>query len=768
MKRDGTEVDAKIRGSQIHAMESNVWKSLGGYLLAAGVAIFAAYDQWSGVLNLWGPVVFAVCSARIVLALRTALGPVRSLDIRAEKLLMVLTGLVSATMAIGPAWIALNSDGFVSAIMIMLIVSSMWGGALVQASTFSSAASYTAMNIPIWLVCLTMAGPSWDRLSLTLLFVVTVLIAIDNVHRYARNFERGLRQQLELAEQGASLKQQADVIGLLLKEHEDQSSDWLWQIDAQEKIINPSLRFAEVFSCTPSALEQRKLGELLKVCDVPGNSEALVALADHLDNGRSFRDLVVPGAVDGTPRWWSISGRSIMDETGAAIGYRGVMADITLTMQAQAQVVHLAQHDVLTGLPNRRSFSEQITTLSKSGSFAMLMLDLDRFKAVNDTLGHAVGDKLLVEAARRLRDDCCPSDMLFRLGGDEIAMIGKLTQGKAEALAERMIASFARPFQIDGHEITVGLSIGVAMADQGDDPEYVQRMADLALYEAKNAGRGRAEIYREGMIEEAAQRRLLENDLATAVQAGQFELLYQPLYALPGRTLAGFEALIRWHHPERGLVSPAEFIPVAEQCGAIVEIGAWLIDEACRQAALWPADLYVSINVSPVQLRSVDVLRQITEALARHALTPRRIEVEVTETAMVENSEQIVLALAGLRALGVRIAMDDFGAGYSSLVHLRELELDRIKIDRSFISISDTDPNAAAVVRAITTMAKEMAISTTGEGVENEDQLANLVEYGCGTAQGYLLGRPVDASKASILVGMEPDPEINALQAAAG
>ncbi|MGX7745779.1 putative bifunctional diguanylate cyclase/phosphodiesterase, partial [Rhodopseudomonas parapalustris] len=256
--------------------------------------------------------------------------------------------------------------------------------------------------------------------------------------------------------------------------------------------------------------------------------------------------------------------------------------------------------------------------------------------------------------------------------------------------------------------------------------------------------------------------------LATAVQAGQFELLYQPLYALPGRTLAGFEALIRWHHPERGLVSPAEFIPVAEQCGAIVEIGAWVIDEACRQAALWPADLYVSINVSPVQLRSVDVLRQITEALARHALTPRRIEVEVTETAMVENSEQIVLALAGLRALGVRIAMDDFGTGYSSLVHLRELELDRIKIDRSFISISDTDPNAAAVVRAITTMAKEMAISTTGEGVENEDQLANLVEYGCGTAQGYLLGRPVDASKASILVGMEPDPEINALQAAAG
>ena len=768
MSRDVIEVEARIRGNQIHAMESNVWKSLGGYLLAAGVAIFVAYDQWSGVLNLWGPVVFVVCGARIALALRTALGPVRPLDLGAERRLMVITGLVSAALAVGPAWIALNSAGFVSAIMIMLIVSSMWGGALVQASTFSSAASYTAVNIPVWLLCLAIAGPSVDRLSLSLLFIVTVFIAIDNVHRYSKNFERGLRQQLELAEQGASLRQQADVIGLLLKEHEDQSSDWLWQIDAHKRIVGSSSRFAEVFSCTPSALDQREIGELLKARDIAGNSKALAALAGHLDNGRSFRDLVVPGALEGAPRWWSISGRPILDEAGSISGYRGVMADITATTEAQAQVVHLAQHDALTGLPNRRSFSEQITALSKGGPFVMLMLDLDRFKAVNDTLGHGVGDKLLVEAARRLRDNCGPSDKLFRLGGDEIAMLGKLTQDQALTLADRMIASFARPFHVGEQEVTVGLSIGVAMASKGDDPEFVQRMADLALYKAKDSGRGRAEIYREGMIEEAEQRRLLENDLATAVQAGQFVLHYQPLYALPSRRLAGFEALIRWHHPERGLVPPAEFITVAEQSGAIVEIGAWVIDEACRQAALWPSDIYVSVNISPIQLRSVDILRQITEALARHALSPRRLEVEITETAMVENSEQIMLVLAGLRALGVRIAMDDFGTGYSSLVHLREFELDRIKIDRSFISASHTDANAAAVVRAITTMAKEMAISTTGEGVENEEQLANLVDYGCGTAQGYLLGRPVDARKASALAGTKFVPEHDTLKVVAG
>lgn len=453
-----------------------------------------------------------------------------------------------------------------------------------------------------------------------------------------------------------------------------------------------------------------------------------------------------------------------MPDGGAILTYD----DVTEARHGQKQITHMAFHDALTGLPNRRSFSEQIKVLSTSGPFVMLMLDLDRFKAVNDTLGHAVGDELLAEAAHRLRDSCRPSDMLFRLGGDEMAMLGKLTQDQAETLAECMIGSFGRPFEIGEHAVTVGLSIGIAIASQGEDPEFVQRMADLALYKAKADGRGRAEVYRDGMIEEAAQRRRLENALALGVQAGQFELHYQPLYTLPNRELAGFEALLRWHHPERGMVPPSEFIPVAEQSGAIVDIGAWVIDEACRQAALWPDNLYVSINVSPVQLRSVDTLRQITEALARHRLTPRRIEVEITETAMVENNQQIAIALAGLRALGVRIAMDDFGTGYSSLVHLREFELDRIKIDRSFISASHTDPNAAAVVRAITTMAKEMAISTTGEGVETEDQLASLAECGCGTVQGYLLGRPIDARSASLLIGSEPDLERGALSLSAG
>ena len=440
-----------------------------------------------------------------------------------------------------------------------------------------------------------------------------------------------------------------------------------------------------------------------------------------------------------------------MPDKGAILTYD----DITEARERQKQIAHMAFHDALTGLPNRRSFTEHVSRLANDGAFAMIMLDLDRFKVVNDTLGHSVGDALLVEVACRLRDTCPVSEMLFRLGGDELAVLSTLPLDQAEEMAAAMVHTLMQPFQIGAHNISIGGSVGLAMAAHGDDPVVVQRMADLALYRAKENGRSRVEIYREGMLEEASSRRKLEIDLAIALQAGQFELHYQPLYELPSRKLSGFEALLRWHHPEFGLVSPAKFIPVAEQCGAIVKIGAWVIEEACRQVSLWPPGIYVSINVSPVQMHSVDILRQITQALDRYGLSPRRLEIEMTETALVENREQIATTLANLRALGIRIAMDDFGTGYSSLAHLRDFELDRIKIDRSFIAAAHSDASSAAVVRAITAMANSMAIATTGEGVENEEQLANLIEVGCGTAQGYLLGKPFDARRATLLLKMQ-------------
>ncbi len=431
--------------------------------------------------------------------------------------------------------------------------------------------------------------------------------------------------------------------------------------------------------------------------------------------------------------------------------------DVTEAREGQKKIAHMAFHDALTGLPNRRGFSERLAELSTKCSATLLMLDLDHFKMVNDTLGHAVGDTLLIEVARRLRGICHPTDQIFRLGGDELAVITDSEDGHDDQLAADMVASLAAPFQIGEHLVTIGCSIGLAVLEKDGDPQLVQQMADLALYRAKEKGRGRIETYQAGMLEEAADRRLLEIDLAEAIATQQFVLHYQPLYDLPGRSLSGFEALVRWNHPKRGMLPPNDFIPLAEQTGMIVEMGAWIIEEACRQAAQWPNHVSISINVSPVQLKSNDVLWQFTKAMDSHGITPGRIEIEVTETALVENSEQMAASLAGLRALGVRVAMDDFGTGYSSLAHLRVFELDRIKIDRSFINESHTDSGAAAVVRAVTSMARDLAISTTGEGVENEEQLANLVALGCETAQGFLLGKPLDAATATRLLASGAD-----------
>ena len=426
--------------------------------------------------------------------------------------------------------------------------------------------------------------------------------------------------------------------------------------------------------------------------------------------------------------------------------------DVTSEREVRAEMAHMAFHDALTGLPNRRAFGETIDTRMKSGdAVAVLMLDLDHFKAVNDTLGHRVGDQLLVAAADRLRKLCGHGDRIFRIGGDEVAIVPEVAED-GEAMAAAIIETFRAPFQIDQHALAIGCSVGLATSGPGDGADLAVQKADLALYKAKEKGRFCFAVYAEGMMEEAARRRATEQELARAVAAGEFELAYQPLYGLPDRSLTGFEALIRWHHPTRGLVSPAEFIPLAEANGMIVEVGAWVLDQACRQASLWPAHIHVAVNVSPVQMRSADLLRQVTQSLDKHGLTPDRLEIELTETAMVEDGRAIAATLAGLRALGIRIAMDDFGTGYSSLAHLRDFQLDRIKIDRSFVDAAPDDAGAQAVLRAVTAMARELSIPTLAEGVESDEQLAKLVALGVDAAQGYLLGRPMAATQATDLV----------------
>ncbi len=448
-------------------------------------------------------------------------------------------------------------------------------------------------------------------------------------------------------------------------------------------------------------------------------------------------------------------------------GFVTVHEDVTAAKRAEAQIVHMARHDALTGLPNRALLHEGLaealarSPAARGGATAVLCLDLDRFKNVNDTLGHAVGDKLLRQVTTRLTAATCDEAeaghaTLARLGGDEFAVILHPTSRfKAGRLAARLIEAVARDYEIDGKRVAVGLSIGIALAPtDARDSEGLLRAADMALYRAKAEGRGVHRFFEPAMDVAIQARRGVELDLRAALAEQQFALAFQPFLGLSDNRIAGFEALVRWHHPIRGVVSPAAFVPIAEETGMIVPLGEWVLRQACREAARWPDAVRVSVNLSPVQFRSGDIDATVIAALRDAGLDPHRLELEITEGVLLQDNASTVAMLHRLKGIGVRIAMDDFGTGYSSLGYLRAFPFDKIKIDRAFVADLSVRPDALAIVRAVTTLADSMGMSTTAEGVETEEQLAHLRGAGCTEVQGYLISRPVPADAvAPMLMG---------------
>jgi diguanylate cyclase (GGDEF)-like protein len=431
-------------------------------------------------------------------------------------------------------------------------------------------------------------------------------------------------------------------------------------------------------------------------------------------------------------------------------GWLATYEDVTERREAQDRMAHMARHDALTDLPNRVLFREKmqeaLTHARRGRTMALLCLDLDQFKTVNDTLGHPVGDALLLAVARRLTEQVRDTDTVARLGGDEFAVVQALLDKPTEAadFADRLIAMLDTPFEVLGHQIVIGTSIGIAFAPQdGLDADQLLKNADLALYRAKSDGRGVYRLFHTGMDAEMQVRRLLELDLRQALRNGQFEVFYQPLVALQTRAVSGFEALLRWHHPERGMVSPAMFIPLAEEIGAIVPIGDWVLRQACAAAASWDGALRVSVNLSPVQFKSRNLVASVAAALREAQLDPARLELEITETVMLQDTEATLATLHELRNLGVGIAMDDFGTGYSSLSYLRRFPFDRIKIDQSFVREIDKQRDCGAIIRAVIALSREFGMATTAEGVETRDQLCALAQAGCSDIQGYLFSRPV-------------------------
>lgn len=443
----------------------------------------------------------------------------------------------------------------------------------------------------------------------------------------------------------------------------------------------------------------------------------------------------------------------------ASGGWVATYEDISERRRAEAHLAHMARHDALTGLPNRVLFRERteqgLGELRVDSGLAVLELDLDDFKAVNDVLGHPVGDALLLAVARRLLDCTRESDTVVRLGGNEFAVVQTGAQQPTDAtvLAERLMAALAVPFDVMGHTIRTGTSIGIAVTtDPQAGADELLKNADLALYRAKAEGRGTYRFFQEEMNARMQHRRLLETDLRRAVEENQFEVHYQPLMSISRGEVCGFEALVRWRHPERGLVSPAEFIPVAEELGLIGRIGAWVLNQACADALDWPGTVKVAVNLSPIQFRNRALASEVADALARSGLPARRLDVEVTESVLLHDSDAVLSILHQIRSLGVRVSMDDFGTGFSSLSYLHHFPFDKIKIDQSFIrNLADTD-GSLAIVRAVIALGGSLGMAVIAEGVETEEQLALLRREGCGEAQGYLFSPPQPAAAVPGLI----------------
>jgi diguanylate cyclase (GGDEF)-like protein len=447
--------------------------------------------------------------------------------------------------------------------------------------------------------------------------------------------------------------------------------------------------------------------------------------------------------------------------TGGAVT---IHMDVTEKRNSEKQIALLAHHDALTGLANRVQLREHIDKIlekvRRGGTASVLCLDLDNFKVINDTLGHSVGDALLCAVSKRVRDLVRDRDLVSRTGGDEFSIVQFGTDSPMEAsaaLATRIVEALSAPFELGDHHVVIGASVGIAIVpDDGDSADQLLKNADMALYRSKEDGRGRFHFFEPEMDIKAQTRRVLELDLRNAIAAEEFEVFYQPIVNLAENRITGFEALLRWNHPTRGRVAPNDFIPLAEETGLIGAIGEWVIRQACAEARRWPPDTRVAVNVSPVQFRNKTLVLAVVSALAASGLRPDLLELEITETVLMNNNEATLAALHQLRALGVRISMDDFGTGYSSLSYLRSFPFDKIKIDQSFVRDLSERPDSIAIIRAVAGLGQSFGMTTTAEGVETQEQLDQMRAEGCSEVQGYFYSRPVPASEiAQLLIGFQ-------------
>ena len=611
----------------------------------------------------------------------------------------------------------------------------------------------------------------WDLAILLLLYAFIISSAVI---ASAKTFGARL-----MAEAGAEHQQQ--LISLLLNDFESHASDWLWELDNKGHLRSPSKKLVTLFGRDEHDITDVPFTQLFDEEHARTqliDNNPIDQLEQHFFNHAPFRELVIPILIQGERYWWQLTAKPLLNNKNQFTGWRGVGSDVTQKRNSELEMRRLANFDSLTNLANRHYFYMQLEALRRKDQlapFTIFFLDLDNFKNVNDSLGHGVGDLVLKNIAQRLLKTVRNDDLLARLGGDEFAIIshGDDSATQAGQLAQRLLNTFVTPCIINGKNLQISCSIGIALApDHGTDTESLLKNADMALYAAKSAGRNTFRFYEPGM-EIVAQKKLhLLNDMRAALEehaatnkllnknfsedlawpltpiVSQFEIFFQPQIKLATREIIGFEALLRWNHPDVGLISPAQFIPLAEESNLIIPIGTWVLVEACKSAARWPKRWRIAVNLSAVQFREGNVVDVVRWALRISRLDPERLELEITESLLIHDNISAQETLSALRQLGVRIALDDFGTVYSSLAYLRSFPLNKLKIDRSFVTALNKDTSALAIVNAIIQLAEALKLDTTAEGIESQEEANILQACGCSDAQGFYFGHPLPLQEA--------------------
>jgi diguanylate cyclase (GGDEF)-like protein/PAS domain S-box-containing protein len=557
----------------------------------------------------------------------------------------------------------------------------------------------------------------------------------------------------------SQLAEKDEVVSLLLREFEDSGGDWMWQIDASKCLTHVSPRFAYALGVESDQIESKPFLQILagESWEAGNFTAGLRALSEKLKNRENFSDLILPVQVGSETQWWELSASPRFDDAGIFMGFRGVGSDVTEAHRSADKINKMARFDTLTGLPNRLQVTEALGhAMAEADRWrtrcGFMMIDLDRFKAVNDTLGHPVGDRLLTRVAERLNSIMSDNELCGRLGGDEFAVVIKdaTDHNRVSSLARKLIDTLSQPYEVDQHTLYIGASVGTAIGPRdGRAVETLIRSADLALYRSKDDGGGVFHAYEPQLHTHAEERRVVEIALRKALERDEFEVHYQPVVSAENGQIESFEALLRWTNPELGSVSPAKFIPVAEDARLIAPIGEWVLRTACKEATNWPSTVRVAVNVSAEQLTNTGFVTTVMQALTQSGLPAHRLELEVTESVFMREGATAVGVLEQILALGVRLALDDFGTGYSSLGYLSKTKFSTIKIDRSFVQGAAKNlPESIAIIRAVVALADSLGMATTAEGVETEAECQLITNLGCRKIQGYLFGRPMPSAEA--------------------